>query len=88
MNLREELVSHDQSVIEQSIAALAARGEEALPEVSRELVSVLGFDDALDEVISTNPSARSLLHELRRALARNPATRAPVVQKSAPAAST
>ncbi|HRC55642.1 MAG TPA: hypothetical protein PKU97_06950 [Kofleriaceae bacterium] len=88
VNLREELVSHDQSVIEQSIAALAARGEEALPEVSRELVSVLGFDDALDEVISTNPSARSLLHELRRALARNPATRAPVVQKSAPAAST
>lgn len=67
VNLREELVVHDRDVIYAAADELIGRGDEALPEVTRKLRSVLGIDDALDEIILGNPSAKSLLRELRRA---------------------
>ncbi len=67
VNLREELVTHDHDTIFQAAAELMARGEEAVPEVVKMLRPVLGVDDALDEVILGNPSAKTLLRELRRA---------------------
>lgn len=67
VNLREELVTHDHDAIFQAADELMARGEEAVPEVVKMLRPVLGIDDALDEVILGNPSAKTLLRELRRA---------------------
>jgi hypothetical protein len=67
VNLREELVTHDHDVMFQAADDLMVRGEEAVPEVTQLLRSILGVDDALDEVILGNPSAKTLLRELRRA---------------------
>lgn len=69
VNLREELVSHDHDVIVAAAEDLIAHGEEAVPEALKMLHSVLGIDDGLDEVILGNPSAKTLLRELRRAAA-------------------
>lgn len=65
---RQELRDHDRRVMSAAMAELAAHGEEALPQVLATLRPVLGCDDALDEVISSHPSARSLSHELQRSL--------------------
>lgn len=65
---RQELREHDRRVMSAAMAELAAHGEEALPHVLATLRPVLGCDDALDEVISSHPSARSLSHELQRSL--------------------
>lgn len=70
---RQELREHDRQVMSAAMAELAARGEEALPQVLETLRRVLGCDDALDEVISSHPSARSLFHELQRSLGALPA---------------
>jgi hypothetical protein len=67
VNLREELLGHDHDVIVSAADELLARGEDALPEVLKQVRAILGVDDALDEVILGNPSAKSLLRELRRA---------------------
>lgn len=65
---RQELLAHDRQVLSAAAADLAAHGEEVLAQVLVKLRPVLGCDDALDEVISSHPSARSLAHELQRAL--------------------
>lgn len=75
VNQREELVQHDREAIERCVAELEAYGEDALPTVTPALRSVLGFDDALDELILSDSSAKSLLRELRRARARLPSPR-------------
>lgn len=67
VNLREELIVHDRDILFGAADELLARGEEAVPEVSEALHSILGIDDALDEVILGSPSAKTLLRELRRA---------------------
>jgi hypothetical protein len=67
VNLREELVTHDHDVLFAAADELVARGDEAVLEVCKRLRSILGIDDALDEVILGNPSAKTLLRELRRA---------------------
>jgi hypothetical protein len=67
VNLREELLTHDRDVMFAAAAELAARDEEAMPEVGKLLSSILGVDDALDLVILSCPSAKTLLRELRRA---------------------
>jgi hypothetical protein len=67
VNLREELITHDREVTFAAADELAARGEEAVIEVCKKLRSILGIDDGLDEVILGNPSAKTLLRELRRA---------------------
>jgi hypothetical protein len=67
VNLREELVTHDRDVMFAVADKVADRGEEALPEALEALRSILGINDALDEVILGNPSAKTLLRELRRA---------------------
>lgn len=65
---RQELRDHDRRVMSAAMAELAAHGEESLPQVLVTLRPVLGCDDALDEVIASHPSARSLCHELQRSL--------------------
>lgn len=65
---RQELLEHDRRVMSVALAELRSHGEEALPQVLATLRPVLGCDDALDEVIASHPSARSLSHELQRAL--------------------
>lgn len=65
---RQELLEHDRRVMSAALAELRSHGEEALPQVLVTLRPVLGCDDALDEVIASHPSARSLSHELQRAL--------------------
>lgn len=69
VNLREELVGHDHEIMVAAAEELAARGEDAVPEAIRMLRAVLGVDDGLDDVVLGNPSAKTLLRELRRASA-------------------
>lgn len=76
VNHREELIAHDRDVLVRASALLDDRGDEAIVEVSQVLTPVLGIDDALDEVISSHPSAKTLLRELRRTSTRFASARA------------
>ncbi len=67
VNLREELLGHDQYVVFRAADELMSNGDDVLPDVLNMLRSVLGLDDALDEVILGSPSLKSLMRELRRA---------------------
>ncbi|MBK7535569.1 MAG: hypothetical protein IPI49_09425 [Myxococcales bacterium] len=66
INLREELIGHDRVVLRRAMEALAARGAEALEEVTAALRPALGVDDKLDEVLLSGAGATALLRELRR----------------------
>jgi hypothetical protein len=67
VNSREELVEHDRALLDHALIELDQRGDEGLVEVHVMLNNLLGLDDGLDEVIFSNPSAKSLARELRRA---------------------
>jgi hypothetical protein len=83
VNLREELVAHDRAVLARASAVLGDRGDDAILEVSQALAPVLGIDDALDETIISQPSAKTLLRELRRTSTRlvEPAAPEPSAQR-------